>query len=142
MIPSSGYRIPCVVLKLEPNAKNWLTKKKTMMVGIDVTHPGPSSWKGIPPIAAVVASMTTSSSSRLAYVSSSITRKRYVSSDNYAHINRCSTNSGICWFSACLFTKRRTKWFQREFLLIAMAVQRQVLVTPGGTPLIVNAGPI
>jgi hypothetical protein len=55
VIPSSGYRIPCVVLKLEPNAMNWLTKNKTMMIGIDVTHlAGPSSRKGIPPIAAVV----------------------------------------------------------------------------------------
>jgi hypothetical protein len=88
-------------------------------------------------------SMTVSSSFRLAYVSSSIARKRYVSSEtdlshthirNYAHFNRCSTNSGICWLSACLFTKRRTKCFQREFLYIAMAFPRQVLVTPDDSP--------
>jgi len=35
----------------------WLTKKKTMMVGIDVTHPGPGSREGTPSIAAVVASV-------------------------------------------------------------------------------------
>jgi len=35
----------------------WLTKKKTMMVGIDVTHPGPGSRDGTPSIAAVVASV-------------------------------------------------------------------------------------
>lgn len=45
------------VLKLEPNAMNWLTKKKTMMVGIDVTHPGPNSREGTPSIAAVVANI-------------------------------------------------------------------------------------
>lgn len=42
---------------LEPNAMNWLTKKKTMMVGIDVTHPGPNSREGTPSIAAVVANI-------------------------------------------------------------------------------------
>lgn len=35
----------------------WLTKKKTMMVGIDVTHPGPGSRDGTPSIAAVVANI-------------------------------------------------------------------------------------
>jgi hypothetical protein len=35
----------------------WLTTQKTMMVGIDVTHPGPDSRKGAPSIAAVVASV-------------------------------------------------------------------------------------
>jgi len=35
----------------------WLTKKKNMMVGIDVTHPGPGSRDGTPSIAAVVASV-------------------------------------------------------------------------------------
>lgn len=35
----------------------WLTKQKTMMVGIDVTHPGPTSREGSPSIAAVVASV-------------------------------------------------------------------------------------
>jgi hypothetical protein len=35
----------------------WLTEKKTMMVGIDVTHPGPGSRDGTPSIAAVVASV-------------------------------------------------------------------------------------
>ncbi|KAJ7641512.1 argonaute-like protein [Roridomyces roridus] len=42
---------------LEPNAMRWLTKQKTMMVGIDVTHPGPGSREGSPSIAAVVASV-------------------------------------------------------------------------------------
>jgi len=42
---------------LEENAMKWLTKKKTMMVGIDVTHPGPGSREGTPSIAAVVASV-------------------------------------------------------------------------------------
>lgn len=35
----------------------WLTKKRTMTVGIDVTHPGPGSREGTPSIAAVVASV-------------------------------------------------------------------------------------
>ena len=35
----------------------WLRKKKTIMVGIDVTHPGPGSRDGSPSIAAVVASV-------------------------------------------------------------------------------------
>ncbi len=35
----------------------WLNKKPTMMVGIDVTHPGPGSREGTPSIAAVVASV-------------------------------------------------------------------------------------
>ncbi|PCH34807.1 Piwi-domain-containing protein [Wolfiporia cocos MD-104 SS10] len=42
--------------KLNPQAMAWLTKMKTMIVGIDVTHPGPASEKGTPSIAAVVAS--------------------------------------------------------------------------------------
>ncbi|TFK46333.1 Piwi-domain-containing protein [Heliocybe sulcata] len=35
----------------------WLTDKKTMLVGMDVTHPGPKSIPGTPSIAAVVASV-------------------------------------------------------------------------------------
>ncbi|KAF9467172.1 argonaute-like protein [Collybia nuda] len=35
----------------------WLQKSPTMLVGIDVTHPGPGSAKGTPSIAAVVASI-------------------------------------------------------------------------------------
>ena len=35
----------------------WLRQKKTMMVGIDVTHPGPGSRVGTPSIAAVVSSV-------------------------------------------------------------------------------------
>lgn len=35
----------------------WLQKVPTMLVGIDVTHPGPGSVKGTPSIAAVVASI-------------------------------------------------------------------------------------
>ncbi|KAJ7021433.1 argonaute-like protein [Mycena alexandri] len=42
---------------LEPNAMKWLTKQKTMMVGIDVSHPSPTSREGAPSIAAVVASV-------------------------------------------------------------------------------------
>jgi hypothetical protein len=34
----------------------WLKKVPTMLMGIDVTHPGPGSVKGTPSIAAVVAS--------------------------------------------------------------------------------------
>lgn len=34
----------------------WLKQAPTMLVGIDVTHPGPGSIKGTPSIAAVVAS--------------------------------------------------------------------------------------
>lgn len=43
--------------RLDPRAMSWLTQKKTMMVGIDVTHPGPSSASGTPSIAGVVASI-------------------------------------------------------------------------------------
>ncbi|KAG6907598.1 hypothetical protein DXG01_008216 [Tephrocybe rancida] len=39
---------------------NWLMQMPTMLVGIDVTHPGPGSVKGTPSIAAVVASTDTS----------------------------------------------------------------------------------
>ncbi|KAJ7688957.1 Piwi domain-containing protein [Mycena rosella] len=42
---------------LDPGAMRWLTKEKTMLVGIDVTHPGPTSREGSPSIAAVVASV-------------------------------------------------------------------------------------
>jgi hypothetical protein len=42
---------------LDGAAMKWLTKTKTMMVGIDVTHPGPGSREGTPSIAAVVASI-------------------------------------------------------------------------------------
>ncbi|KZT01939.1 Piwi-domain-containing protein [Laetiporus sulphureus 93-53] len=42
---------------LDPKAMSWLTKSKTMLVGIDVTHPGSTSSKGTPSIAAVVASV-------------------------------------------------------------------------------------
>ncbi|KAJ7235089.1 ribonuclease H-like domain-containing protein [Mycena haematopus] len=42
---------------LHSNAMRWLTKQKTMMVGIDVSHPGPGSREGAPSIAAVVASV-------------------------------------------------------------------------------------
>ncbi|OCH91554.1 Piwi-domain-containing protein [Obba rivulosa] len=42
---------------LDAQAMKWLTDKKTMLVGIDVTHPGPKSQPGTPSIAAVVASV-------------------------------------------------------------------------------------
>ncbi|KAF8881571.1 argonaute-like protein [Infundibulicybe gibba] len=42
---------------LDAAAMRWLVKKKTMMVGIDVTHPGPGSREGTPSIAAVVANV-------------------------------------------------------------------------------------
>ncbi|PPQ77920.1 hypothetical protein CVT25_015395 [Psilocybe cyanescens] len=41
---------------LDPGSMAWLKKAPTMLVGIDVTHPGPGSIKGTPSIAAVVAS--------------------------------------------------------------------------------------
>ncbi|THG98010.1 hypothetical protein EW026_g4095 [Hermanssonia centrifuga] len=40
---------------LDPQSMRWLTEKKTMTVGIDVTHPSSMSMKGMPSIAAVVA---------------------------------------------------------------------------------------
>jgi hypothetical protein len=43
--------------KLDDRNLQWLTKKKTMLVGMDVTHPGPGSTEGTPSIAAVVASV-------------------------------------------------------------------------------------
>lgn len=42
---------------LDAASMRWLTEKKTMVVGCDVTHPGPASVFGTPSIAAVVASV-------------------------------------------------------------------------------------
>ncbi|KAI0926953.1 hypothetical protein AcV5_007614 [Taiwanofungus camphoratus] len=42
---------------LNPQSMTWLREEKTMLVGIDVTHPGPGSVEGTPSIAAVVASV-------------------------------------------------------------------------------------
>ncbi|EIN06816.1 argonaute-like protein [Punctularia strigosozonata HHB-11173 SS5] len=42
---------------LDANAMAWLKEKKTMVVGMDVTHPGPRSVWGTPSVAAVVASV-------------------------------------------------------------------------------------
>ena len=39
------------------DALSWLTREPTILVGIDVTHPGPSSVPGTPSIAGVVASV-------------------------------------------------------------------------------------
>ncbi|KIK27482.1 hypothetical protein PISMIDRAFT_674841 [Pisolithus microcarpus 441] len=39
---------------LDPGSTKWLTQKKTMVVGMDVTHPSPGSLAGTPSIAAVV----------------------------------------------------------------------------------------
>lgn len=41
---------------LDEKSMKWLTEKRTMVVGCDVTHPGPTSTPGTPSIAAVVAS--------------------------------------------------------------------------------------
>ncbi len=46
-----------MIIQLDAGAMRWLTKKSTIMVGIDVTHPGPGSREGTPSIAAVVASV-------------------------------------------------------------------------------------
>ncbi|KAG1837574.1 ribonuclease H-like domain-containing protein [Suillus subalutaceus] len=45
---------------LDSDSLKWLTKAKTMVVGMDVTHPGPGSVEGTPSIAAVVASIDSS----------------------------------------------------------------------------------
>ncbi|KAG2119355.1 Piwi domain-containing protein [Suillus clintonianus] len=45
---------------LDAESLGWLTKAKTMVVGMDVTHPGPGSIEGTPSIAAVVASVDSS----------------------------------------------------------------------------------
>lgn len=42
---------------LDDRSMNWLKQKKTMVMGIDVTHSGPKSIPGSPSIAAVVASV-------------------------------------------------------------------------------------
>ncbi|KAG1734940.1 ribonuclease H-like domain-containing protein [Suillus paluster] len=42
---------------LDAESTHWLTKKSTMLVGMDVTHPGPASKAGTPSIAAVVATI-------------------------------------------------------------------------------------
>ncbi|KAF8960908.1 argonaute-like protein [Flammula alnicola] len=44
---------------LDQKSMTWLKKMPTMLVGIDVTHPGPGTVKGTPSIAAVVASYET-----------------------------------------------------------------------------------
>ncbi|KAI0084517.1 ribonuclease H-like domain-containing protein [Irpex rosettiformis] len=41
----------------DDNTMRWLKAKKTMLVGVDVTHPSPTSLKGTPSIVAVVASV-------------------------------------------------------------------------------------
>jgi eukaryotic translation initiation factor 2C len=43
--------------RLGGDALGWLTREQTILVGIDVTHPGPSSVPGTPSIAGVVASV-------------------------------------------------------------------------------------
>ncbi|KAG2136022.1 Piwi domain-containing protein [Suillus clintonianus] len=43
--------------KLDENTGRWLSGEPTMVVGMDVTHPGPGSARGTPSIAAVVASV-------------------------------------------------------------------------------------
>ncbi|KAJ8590502.1 argonaute-like protein [Rhizopogon salebrosus TDB-379] len=43
--------------KLDENTGRWLSSIPTMVVGMDVTHPGPGSVRGTPSIAAVVASV-------------------------------------------------------------------------------------
>lgn len=43
--------------KLDENTGKWLSSEPTMVVGMDVTHPGPGSARGTPSIAAVVASV-------------------------------------------------------------------------------------
>ncbi|TFK31811.1 argonaute-like protein [Crucibulum laeve] len=45
---------------LDATSMKWLRQVPTMLVGIDVTHPGPGSVKGTPSIAAVVASFESS----------------------------------------------------------------------------------
>lgn len=45
---------------LDSESMKWWTKAKTMVVGMDVTHPGPGSIEGTPSIAAVVASADSS----------------------------------------------------------------------------------
>lgn len=42
---------------LDQNNMRWLSQSPTMLVGMDVTHPGPGTVKGTPSIAAVVASV-------------------------------------------------------------------------------------
>ncbi|KAL5520600.1 hypothetical protein ACEPAF_2601 [Sanghuangporus sanghuang] len=42
---------------LDPESMRWLKSEPTMLIGMDVTHPGPGSLKGTPSIAAVVASV-------------------------------------------------------------------------------------
>jgi len=42
---------------LDPDSTRWLKMEPTMLVGMDVTHPGPGSLKGTPSIPAVVASI-------------------------------------------------------------------------------------
>ena len=40
---------------LDANSMKWLKSQPTMLVGMDVTHPGPGSTKGTPSVAAVTA---------------------------------------------------------------------------------------
>lgn len=44
-------------LLADDTTQRWLTQKRTMLVGIDVTHPSPTSAKGTPSIVAVVGSV-------------------------------------------------------------------------------------
>ena len=101
----------------------WLTKKKTMMVGIDVTHPGPGSRDGTPSIAAVVANVDDSFVQFPASIRIQQSKKEAsISAPNICKaiqtdsvIHRCLMNSEICSLSVCWCTRRRTRLFLSVF---------------------------
>lgn len=108
---------------LNQQSTAWLTKKKTMMVGIDVSHPGPSSREGTPSVAAVVASVDDSfvqfpASMRVQGSKKEVVFRSICSWYRSHHVlwmDRCSTSSWICSWNVCLFTRRRTRSSRREY---------------------------
>ena len=110
----------------------WLTKKKTMMVGIDVTHPGPGSRDGTPSIAAVVANVDDSFVQFPASIRIQQSKKEAsISAPNICKaiqtdsvIHRCLMNSEICSLSVCWCTRRRTRFSRSGYLCIEMECLR------------------
>ena len=87
--------------QLDDRAMKWLTKKKTMMVGIDVTHPGPGSREGTPSIAAVVANVDDSFVQFPASLRIQQTKKEVSDTDSVRPPFRSSSmrSTSRCWMN-------------------------------------------
>ncbi|THH09696.1 hypothetical protein EW145_g1836 [Phellinidium pouzarii] len=76
---------------LDPESMQWLKQAPTMLVGMDVTHPGPGSLKGTPSIAAVVASVDEHYAQFPASLRIQETRKEMITSLKEMMIERLDT---------------------------------------------------